>query len=71
MRIMEASAAEGRRTVGAEEHQGQLHVPVRLARRPHLGVFTRSIPASLINAPFKIRVGRGQQLQRHTPGPYL
>lgn len=68
---MEASAAEGRPTVGAEEYQGQLHVVVGLARKPHLNVFMGGIPASLINALFKMCVSHGQQLQRYTPGPYL
>lgn len=72
MRIMEASAAEGRRAVGAEEYQGQLHVVVHcVVRSPHLSVFMGGILASLINAPFKICVSHGQQLQRSTPGPYL
>lgn len=69
MRIMEVSAVEG--DVGAEENQGQLHVAVRLARKALLGVSMRGIPASLINALFKICVRRGQQLQHYTPGPYL
>lgn len=57
--------------VCAAENQGRLHVVVCLARKALLGVFMGGIPASLINALFKICVRRGQQLQRYTPGPYL